>query len=352
MLYSVFVYFRRLQLLASGKPYGYVDRVGPLLLGAAVLFGVIVLFLHFIGTTGAESSVAMTASNHECFQHNLNMSALEFQPSDIIVDRERDLLLIPSVSKITAIDRASPDGAKVVARLPGADLEAITFAGERVFVVAEDEGSSQLMELEWKSVNRLEIAQQWTILSSMVEGIAFVPNGNGNGGRLFVASDNFNSINDLPENRGQIHVYDLPNSSSSSLLSPSERLNANVMNDGLEDSKIGSLQYFDGLLFVLHDNAGLVRVWDVSTGSLEGEWKLPHVQLSKKRTKQWEGMFLERVTDGKGKSTLRGTGGGSMSGASSLLLHLALDSPAQVWTLAVSQDAEQRGIIHLPSCAT
>lgn len=350
MLYSVFVYFRRLQLLSSGKPYGYVDRVGPLLLGAAVLLGVVVLFLHFGWKTKSGSSMVMTTSSQECFQHNLKMSALEFQPSDLTVDTKRDLLLIPSVSKITAIDRQFPDGAKVVARLPGADLEAITFAGERVFAVAEDEGSSQLIELEWKR-NRLEIAQQWTILSSMVEGIAFVPNGSGNGGRLFVASDNFNSRNDLPENRGQIHVYDLPNSTSSSLLSPSERLNGNIMTDGLADSKIGSLVYFEGLLFVLHDNAGLVRAWDLSTGSLEGEWKLPHVLPLKKSTKQWEGMFLERAADGEVRTTqLRGTGGGEGE-ASSLLMHLALDSPAQVWTLAVSQDAKQPGMFHLPSCA-
>ena len=95
---------------------------------------------------------------------------------------------------------------KVVAEIPGADLEAITIAGERVFVLAEEEDASQLIELQWNGENRLNITQQWTIASPMAEGIAYDPIGD----RLFVASDNFNSRNDLPENRGRIHVYDLP----------------------------------------------------------------------------------------------------------------------------------------------
>ena len=369
LVYSIFVYFRRLQQLSSGKPYGYIDRVGPLLLGVAVLVGIGVLLLHFIGTMDIGSSVVLTARNQECFQHSLNVSTLEYQPSDIVVDTERDLLLIPSMSQITAIDKKSLSngGVKVVAEIPGADLEAITFADDRVFVVAEEQDSSQLIELQWYGENRLAIVQQWTIPSSMAEGIAYVPNGS-NGGRLFVATDNKNGRNDLPENRGQIHVNDLPgnstNSSSSSLfLSPSERLNGNIMNAGLVDSKIGSIVYLDGLLFVLHDNAGLVRAWDLATGNLEAEWELPRVQSAKNTTKQWEGMFLERVVDEEETSRnrhsqqLRGTAAASpplsqeYPASSLLVLHLALDSPAQVWSLAVSQDKEQPGRIQLPSCA-
>ena len=35
--YGMFVYSRRIGLLASGQAYGYVDWVGPLMLGASVL---------------------------------------------------------------------------------------------------------------------------------------------------------------------------------------------------------------------------------------------------------------------------------------------------------------------------
>lgn len=357
MLYSIFVYFRRLHLLSSGKPYGYVDRFGPLMLGVAVLVGMGVLLLHFVGSAKSESVMVLTARNQECFQHSLNVSAIEYQPSDIVVDTNR--LLIPSTSKITAIDRtdSASNGMKVVAEIPGADLEAITIVGERVFVLAEEEDASQLIELQWNGEDRLNITQQWRIASPMAEGIAYDPIRD----RLLVASDNFNSRNDLPENRGRIHVYDVPASTDSGLLSevilkPTERLNGNLMNDGLVDSKIGSIVYFEGLLYVLHDNAGLVRAWDLATGNLESEWKLPRVQSTNNNVlKQWEGMILERVANEEATrvNQLRGTASprGEYPANSELLLHLALDSPAQVWSLAVTQEKQQPGRIQLPSCA-
>ena len=46
--YGMFVYSRRIGLLASGQAYGYVDWVGPLMLGASVLVGIIVLFVFLI----------------------------------------------------------------------------------------------------------------------------------------------------------------------------------------------------------------------------------------------------------------------------------------------------------------
>jgi hypothetical protein len=140
------------------------------------------------------------------------------------------------------------------------------------------------------------------------------------------------------------------------ILKPTEQLNGNLMNDGLVDSKIGSIVYFEGLLYVLHDNAGLVRAWDLATGNLESEWKLPRVQSTNNNVlKQWEGMILERVANEEATrvNQLRGTASprGEYPANSELLLHLALDSPAQVWSLAVTQEKQQPGRIQLPSCA-
>lgn len=44
---------------------------------------------------------------------------------------------------------------------------------------------------------------------------------------------------------------------------------------GLDGPKIGGLNYLEGFLFVLHDIAQVVRVWDIETGKLLSQWKLP-----------------------------------------------------------------------------
>ena len=43
VLYATFVYFRRIKLLSSGSPYGYVDHVGPAVLSIGVCLGVVVI---------------------------------------------------------------------------------------------------------------------------------------------------------------------------------------------------------------------------------------------------------------------------------------------------------------------
>ena len=48
--------------------------------------------------------------------------------------------------------------------------------------------------------------------------------------------------------------------------------------------------------------------------------------------------------------SLRGSKEASSSSGSQLILHLALDTPAQVWSLAV-EEGDTRGSLVLPSCA-
>jgi hypothetical protein len=76
------------------------------------------------------------------------------------------------------------------------------------------------------------------------------------------------------------------------------------------------------------------------------EWKLPSVQEGLDR--QWEGLALERIADAP-----QGTRRGLRTLASppfSLMVHLTLDSPPQVWSLAVREGAT-KGELVLPDCA-
>eukprot|EP01083_Nonionella_stella_P010862 30894_1 len=136
-----------------------------------------------------------------------------------------------------------------------------------------------------------------------------------------------NTLNDLIMDSFQLP---LPESSlEDPQPAPSIKINDKIFGGTLLDAKVSAMQYFDGLLYLLFDNAQLIRSFD-SHGNMVQEIKLPIAVEGFE--KQWEGMRLQRK-DGE------------------LLLHLALDSPPQVWSLKLT---EKEGIGHweLPSCAS
>jgi hypothetical protein len=130
-------------------------------------------------------------------------------------------------------------------------------------------------------------------------------------------------------------------------------LNANLLNQGLLDSKVASLYYFEGVMYILHDNARIVRAWNIQKGMLLAEWKLPRVGDA--FAKQWEGLALERRLGSNCPETssifLRGNVGEAC--ASSLYMHLTLDTPPQIWSVQVEKDeaADPDGMIVFPRCA-
>ena len=157
--YALFNYYRRLKLLTSGSPYGYIDHVGPILLAVAVFVGIIVLLIYFYYAAEQNRRSDLTVATIEskpgiCIQHNLQgVSLLEYQPSDVLVDTERNLLLIPSLSQINSIPiNATINGTiKVHAEISGTDIECVTYAGSRLFAIAEGPKKSRLLEFKWES---------------------------------------------------------------------------------------------------------------------------------------------------------------------------------------------------------
>ena len=341
VLYALYSYKRRVQLLSRGENYGYVDHCGPVFLSCALCTGLIVLLviysdkLHQNHATSASTTASTTIQKStECVQHEMaGLSLLEFEPSDILV-QEDGHFLVPSVESIhTHQITGSVD---VLVTIPGADLEGLTSDDQgNIYALSESsEKKSEVLQLAWTSedMEQLDIVGRSEIHTPKAEGIAFVP---GTPNKLYVAGDLLADVND-PTDRGIIDVYDVPSMDNPFQLTTSQRLNSKLLNSGLEDSKISALQYFEGILYVLHDNARVVRAWDLTKGELLSEWNLPQF------SKQWEGMALERR---------RREGGGVRGGESLLLLHLALDSPPQVWSLAI-QPGQTRGQFILPECAS
>jgi len=315
-----------------------VDRVGPLLLGFAVLVGIVVLLKFFLQSDqfnwGNKNQAGLQEQVGACFRHPIeDFNSLLNQPSDVVVDMERQVLLVPSLSEIRAVPLTGGDAAStVVANIPGADIEGLAYGSDKNVMYAINElnqnDQTELIAMQWDN-DRLEVTARWEIPTLNAEGIAYV------NGKLYIGGDNSS-----PTISGEMAVYEEPELTNDVTELIGKPVNGRLLAHGLSDAKIAALHYFEGLLYVLHDNERLVRAWDIERGILQAEWKLPMVNDGYE--KMWEGLALQRI---QSNSNLRG-------GAPtwSLILHLALDTPAEVWSLSVTEGSTAGSII-LPSCA-
>ena len=371
VVYAMFVYFRRLQLLSSGQPYGYVDKNGPLVLAIAVLAGLGGLLYHFVPITfnlpgTVTSNVGIVGRNmvagEKCYQHPLgNFNEFFFEPSGVWVDEERQLLLVPSSYEIFGIpmEKNSTRKMELVSDLYyDMDLEAITYFEDKIFALWEGTERSQFVELEWVD-GILKEVKRWWIKGTSAEGLAYID------GQLWVGY-NKDHEEGSEDSNGGIHVYDVPDRSNNSTtiinyLEKNRKVNKKRLAVGLEDgadTKIGELVFFENRLYLLHDNIGLIRIWDHKAGKLLDQIRLPVIEGN---GKQWEGFSLERRRNKKPvvettKVTIALRSGvppsiveGVEEESSTLYMHLASDTPPQVWTIEVTEDAN--GHIIYPDCA-
>ena len=287
---------------------------------------------------------------------------IEFEPSDVVVDEQRGELLVASNNEIVALPDGIPHNqeendvdVKLLYRFPdgGEDLEALELIGDKIFAVSERNKKSHLILLQREPDDgTLAPTTRYSIPTPATEGIAHVTSSNwfsDKKPRLVTAgvtsSKGINSLHmdsftvPSPTEEGiwfgqqGLEVessFDDPNNSSEvtpNSLTPI-KLNDKIFSGTLSDGKVSAMTYFDGLLYLLFDNAQVIRSFD-SLGNLVQETKLPVAVEGYE--KQWEGMNLQRK-DGE------------------LILHLALDSPPQVWSIKLTEKAA--GGWELPSCAS
>jgi uncharacterized membrane protein YidH (DUF202 family) len=362
VFYSIYAYYRRLVLLQSASAYGYVDHFGPIILALAILIGVLMLLYYYIEAGRAPPPVSTVYTGPVltqnaaggCNQQALTgTSGLSFQPSGIAVDVGRNQLLVPSLDQVTSLSYNSPSApVTTLIKIPNADLEAITLVvdgdSERWFTLSEGTKYPTLYELGWNTTTgSLDILDEWEVdtgdsspYSGLAEGLAYVPDPDVADGRgsLYVAGD----INDplFPENRGVVYTFDVPpaDGSGGDTLQRTGSLNSNLINSNLADSKIGELDFFENVLYILNDNARVIRSWDLASGQLLATTYLPRVGQG--FDLQWEGMKILRPA---GSTSLRGT-------ATPLNVFLALDTPPQIWMFNATVGTVT-GSIAFPECA-
>jgi len=353
-VYALVIYYRRIYLMQNGKPYGYADFFGPGLLTFAVISGV-ALILAYSGELQF-GNVNIMSPSVQCVKRSLNgVPVMEMQPSGALVDEKEGVLLVPSLNHIVAFDGlpTADKNARIVATINGANMEALEHVGKYIYALSEDtDKKSEIIALEWvdfsadsvfdgKSSRRLQESHRWKISLPAAEGMALVPEGQlgeGSATTLLVAG----LLTETTKN-GLVEVLSIDAYDQDSLdfsqtkLDQTSKINKKLVARGLLEEKVGSMQFFEGRLYVLFDNARVIRVFDPKTGVVVQEIMLPIAEVGAEE--EWEGMRLQRIN---GATGLRG------ASESSVVLHLALDTPAQVWSLQLDN---KEGQWILPKCA-
>eukprot|EP00591_Stephanopyxis_turris_P016761 CAMPEP_0195538812 /NCGR_PEP_ID=MMETSP0794_2-20130614/49729_1 /TAXON_ID=515487 /ORGANISM="Stephanopyxis turris, Strain CCMP 815" /LENGTH=981 /DNA_ID=CAMNT_0040672821 /DNA_START=213 /DNA_END=3155 /DNA_ORIENTATION=+ len=340
-IYGLAMYFYRLRLMERGDPYGYTNHSGPIVLTLSVISGIVILLFFYNPIPPPTSTAHSMAVAQGCTKHDLSgMPRLEYQPSDTIVDAEKGLLLIPSQSLITAlpIGQSKDTGVVTLAELPGHNFKSLTYVGELIYAISVNNslGTSYLVAFKWNDLeNKLVSIGGWEIPIAKCGGMAYVPDESG--GKLYIAGG---------KTKRDLFVYKVPKIDSSAPLMAASCLNHKLMTKGLGDNTIGSLTYFEGILYVLHNGDNLVRAWNLTTGTIFSELELPNAGTGVDVV--WSGIALERMNTSVTRSehayphVMQNTRGGwtsleqqrsdlITSDQSTLVLYLSLDTPAEVW---------------------
>ena len=173
--------------------------------------------------------------------------------------------------------------------------------------------------------------------------MVYLPDLGGSGGRLLISADGATTVDGVVASN--ILVFDVPTPSTFDLrfgndildtgatILPLYQLNAAILSSGIQLApKISALTYFEDILYVLHDNARVVRGWDIATATMVSEWITPRV--GGEFDKQWEGLAFQRRSD------------------SSVVVHMTLDTPPQIWSFAMQESVVSgKTVLSFPSCA-
>ena len=153
-IYALVIYFRRLYLMKRSKSYGYTDHFAPIILTIAVLTGIGSILYYSMGGRDAYSGSGMYEVEGQCTTVPFTgISLLEFQPSDITIDRDRGVSIIASNNQVIAIKLDDDDDkiVHVVGGVTNGDLEGVVLVDDVLFVVSED---SKLYAYKWETKDR------------------------------------------------------------------------------------------------------------------------------------------------------------------------------------------------------
>jgi len=331
--YAPFQYYRRIHLMTRGKyTTGYSDYYGPGVFSAVLIIATCMMLFLFIQTPGP--GPMLVAQEGTCVKRSLEgVSRMTFQPSDAFVDEERGLLLVPSLDKIVGLsdgipvsNQANDARVQTIAENIESDIEALQYLGsqQRIYALSGGGDKSGIISLEWTSNGTLASQTRWDIPSFSAKSMAYAPKSTlFEQPVLIVASEGRNTAT------SRLDVYEGPFDQNDSALKINSRLNFKSISRGLNDTNVAAIQYFEGLLFLLFDNEQLIRAVN-KEGNVVQDVRLPTAEPGFE--KNWKGINLQRVNN-------------------DVVLHLALNAPAQIWSIKLDLDDSSGCGFKLPFCA-
>jgi len=346
--YGTGMYYRRLYLMMNAKPYGYADAFGP------ALFSLMIITL--LGTFIFVSDIPFRYPNTElsplagvCVQRNLDLgitsgiSVLQFEPSAIVVDETRDMLIVASLDHIVALPAGVPtDPAAVSApftklyEFPEGteDLEALEIVEGNIYAISENkvgaDGSdeSDIISFAWTPEGTLNVTNRWRVKVSNAEGMAYTTDKNWFQNPYMLVAGEQTLANALTHL--DLTAFQVPFPTAERLVK--RHVNNKFFYQGITDTKVSAMQFFGGLLYALYNHEQLIRAYD-SAGVLVNEWAVP---VGKRNYEtEWEGMRLQQSGD-------------------DLYLHLGLDSEPQIWSIKLDGETSANappGQWIFPKCA-
>lgn len=348
VIYALFVYYRRINLMENSDPSHFAEYLGPAILSIAIMAGIIATMFQYFGSHGAVNAVpqyqqALRIEADQCVMLGLgDRSTFDYQPSDILADTEMGVLIISSNEGITSIsmDVKNPE-VKTLFEMP--DIGTVTINENYIFAMSNTEKISEIYALERiEGEDDLKMIGRWEITSVDVESMAYISGGSTYspyGNKLIIAGET-------------IDVYPLPphedGEKRTTFNSPVQSINKKMICHGLEENcKTGAIQFFEGHLYILHENDRVIRKWDLDSGQMLAEYALPWMDDGFE--KQWTGMALTREESMNERDTETISLRKKTTQKSSLTLYLSLDTPAQIWSIAINENSE---VWKIPPCAS
>ena len=165
-IYALAIYFRRLYLMKRSKSYGYTDHFAPIILTIAVLVGIGSILYYSMGggPRAAYNGSGMYEVEGQCTTVPFTgISLLEFQPSDITIDRDRGVSIIASNNQIIAIKIDDDDDkiVHVVGGVTNGDLEGVVLVDDVLFVVSEDSNCMRTSGKRTTGMTTMLMAWRW-----------------------------------------------------------------------------------------------------------------------------------------------------------------------------------------------
>lgn len=106
------------------------------------------------------------------------ISAIQFEPSDIVLDEQRDLLIVASLSEILTLPAGLPEQKtplQVLYSFPGEeDLEALTFIDGMLYAISEGLTNSSVIQMNWTSNSAIAPVKRWGIPSPAAVSVGVV----------------------------------------------------------------------------------------------------------------------------------------------------------------------------------